>query len=185
MNSKFSFLFIACIFLLAAGCGGGGSSSSTVTPPPPSGGGGGGSTSSPVNPPVVVNLAGGQSATGVDIAVASPAASSPINAELLGVAALGAGGTAFNSGDTIHRGSSMKVILFGTGLNGNLKVTISGPQDIAIANVRSIQSTDNTPGVAFDVVVGANAALGARDVILQDTTNNDITTFTGGLEVIP
>jgi hypothetical protein len=138
-----------------------------------------------VNPPNVVNLAAGQSATGIDIALASPSSSSSINAELLGVAAIGSGGSAFNSGDTIHRGSSMRVILFGRGLNGSLKVSISGPGDIAIANVRSIQSTDNTPGVSFDVVVAANAALGARDVILQDPNNNDITTFTGGLEVIP
>ena len=40
-------------------------------------------------------------------------------------------------------------------------------------------------GAGTFVVVAANAALGARDVILQDPNNDDITTFTGGLEVIP
>jgi hypothetical protein len=65
-----------------------------------------------------------------------------------------------------------------------MQVTIAGPHDITVTNMQSIQATDNTPGVAFTAAVSANAALGARTVYLKDT-NGDITSFTGGLEVIP
>jgi hypothetical protein len=78
----------------------------------------------------------------------------------------------------------MKVLLFGAGLNGNMTVSISGPGDITVANIRSITSTSGTPGVAFDATLTSSAALGARTVFLK-SSNGDITTFTGGLEVIP
>ena len=78
----------------------------------------------------------------------------------------------------------MKVLIFGPGLDGSMNVTISGPADIVISNIRSITATDKTPGVAFDAAVSPVAALGARTVTLR-ATNDDITTFTGGLEVIP
>jgi hypothetical protein len=100
------------------------------------------------------------------------------------VTAIGASGTASNSGDIIHQGSTMKVLLFGAGLNGNMTVSISGPGDITIANIRSITSTTGTPGIAFDATVRAGAALGARTVFLK-SANSDITSFTGGLEVVP
>jgi hypothetical protein len=38
--------------------------------------------------------------------------------------------------------------------------------------------------LSFPATIPSNAALGARTLILQDT-KNDITTFTGGLEVVP
>jgi hypothetical protein len=103
---------------------------------------------------------------------------------VLGVSDVNSGGTASNSGATIHVGSTMKVLLFGHGLSGNMTVTISGPGDIAVSNIRGISSTDGTPGIAFDAAVSGSAGLGARTVSLK-STNNDITTFTGGLEVVP
>jgi hypothetical protein len=78
----------------------------------------------------------------------------------------------------------MRVILFGQGLSGSMTVTIDGPQDISVSNVRSITSTQDKPGVAFDASVSSSAALGARTVFLR-TSNDDITAFTGGLEVVP
>ena len=78
----------------------------------------------------------------------------------------------------------MKVLLFGRGLSGGMTVTISGPGDIGVSNVRSISSTTGTPGIAFDAAVSGSAALGARTVFLK-SSNNDITAFTGGLEVFP
>ena len=129
-------------------------------------------------------MTAGQNSTGVDINVDSPKSSPVVNAELLGVTALNTGGFASNTGGVIHLGSSMKVMLFGAGLNGAMKVTISGPSDIIIGNIRSITATNGTAGVAFDATVSSGAALGARTVRLQDPTN-DITTFTGGLEVLP
>jgi len=63
-------------------------------------------------------------------------------------------------------------------------INISGPQDIGVSNIRSIQAKDGTPGVAFDAVIGATTALGARTVYLK-ANNNDITAFAGGLEVQP
>jgi hypothetical protein len=65
-----------------------------------------------------------------------------------------------------------------------MTVSLSGPADIAISNVQSIMSTTNVPGISFSAAVSSSAALGARTVILQ-AANNDITTFAGGLEVVP
>ncbi len=65
-----------------------------------------------------------------------------------------------------------------------MQVTITGPADIVISDIHSIRSTTDTPGIAFSAAVSADAALGARTVILR-ATNDDITTFSGGLEVQP
>ncbi len=65
-----------------------------------------------------------------------------------------------------------------------MTVVVEGPTDIQVSNVQSIRATDNTPGVSFTAAVSGNAALGARSVVLQ-ASNGDITTFTGGLEVVP
>jgi hypothetical protein len=66
-----------------------------------------------------------------------------------------------------------------------MNVSISGqPGDFGITNIHSITATDKTPGIEFMVTVSPTAALGARTVILQ-APDQDITTFTGGLEVVP
>jgi hypothetical protein len=102
----------------------------------------------------------------------------------LGVAGLTGSASAFNTGDVIHRGATMRVVMFGPGLTGDMQVTILGPNDIQISNVRGTTSTDGTPGIAFTAAVSGNAALGARTVVLQ-TSSGNITAFTGGLEVVP
>lgn len=174
-------LFLTAIFI---GCGGGGTSS-TPTPTPPSG--------NPSTPPTgsgslgdatPVTVSQGQTASGIDITVTAPASSTAPNAQNLGVNALSGQASASNTGDVIHRGDSNRIVMFGPGLNSQMTVRIGGPTDITVSNVTSIQATDNTPGVAFTATVSSNAALGARTVYLQ-STNNDITTFTGGLEVVP
>jgi hypothetical protein len=171
---------IACLLLAALlGCGGGGSSS---TPPPtlPSSGGG---TPSSVTAPSVVQVAAGATASGVDISVPAPSGAQP-NALDLGVAPLTGPGSASNTGDVIHRGAIMRVVLFGPGLSGDMQVSILGPNDIQISNVQGATATDNTPGITFTAAVAVDAALGARTVVLQ-TSSGNITTFTGGLEVVP
>jgi hypothetical protein len=100
------------------------------------------------------------------------------------VAGLTGSASAFNTGDVIHRGTTMRVVMFGAGLAGDMQVTILGPNDIQISNVTGITATDNTPGISFTAAVAGNAALGARTVVLQ-TTSGNITAFTGGLEVAP
>jgi hypothetical protein len=69
-----------------------------------------------------------------------------------------------------------------------MQVMVRGPSDIQIdpKSIVGIRSTDTppVPGISFTVTVAANAALGARTVVLQ-ASNGDITTFTGGLEVVP
>ena len=75
------------------------------------------------------------------------------------------------------------MLLFGPGLSGSMQVSITGPADVAISNIQSITATDNTPGISFTAAADGNAALGARTVILQNS-NNDVTTFSGGLEII-
>ncbi len=134
--------------------------------------------------PNVVTVAAGQTAGGADITVASPASSPPPNAQVLGVASLSGSGEAFNTGGTIKQGSTQRVLLFGPGLSGNMQVTITGPGDISVSNPLTIKATDGTPGVSFTATASPTAALGCRTVILQ-TTNGDITTFTGGLGVVP
>ena len=91
---------------------------------------------------------------------------------------------ALNTGGAVHRGSTMRILLFGPGLNGSMKVSIAGPHDITVGKIESVEATDNTPGVAFTAAVASNAALGARTVFLKSATG-DVTSFTGGLEVIP
>ncbi len=123
-------------------------------------------------------------ASGVDITVPAPASSTVPNATVLGVADLTGSATAFNTGSLIHRGTTRRVVLFGPGLSADMQVIIRGPADIQISNLQSIMATDNTPGISFTAAVASGAALGSRTVVLQ-TSNGDITTFTGGLEVVP
>ena len=126
-----------------------------------------------------VTVAAGGNASGVDITV-SPALGSE-NATSLGTMAAG---FAANTGAIVHQASSNTIVLFGPGLSGAMSVTISGPQDIGVSNIRSVQAKDGTPGVAFDAAIGSSTAVGARTVFLK-ASNNDITAFTGGLEVLP
>ena len=167
-----------CGVWLLAGCGGGASSSATPPANNPA------ATGGAVVAPSVVTLAPGQTVTAVDIFVPAPATSgAQPNIQELGVSA-DQHGSATNTGATLARGSVMHVLMFGPALSGSMQISVSGPPDIAISNIISIHSTGGTPGVQFDANVSPSAALGARTVILQ-APNNDITTFTGGLEVIP
>lgn len=134
--------------------------------------------------PALVDVSRGPSATGIDITVASPVASPAPNAQDLGSNTTTARQAASNTGGTIRRGSTMRVILFGPGLGGQMQVRISGPSDITVSGITSIQASDNTPGIAFMAAATGNAALGARTVYLQNSSG-DVTSFTGGLEVIP
>ena len=176
---------VLLLALSLAACGGSGKNSTTppptgTTPPPATGG----STAPAVQTAAPVPVVAGQTAGGVDITVGAPAGGSSINAELLGVGLPGTTISAANTGDQIHRGDIKVVIVFGAGLTGTEQVTISGPPDIDISKVRAIQSKSGKPGVAFNVVVHPDAALGARTVFLR-ASNDNIAAFTGGLEVIP
>lgn len=153
----------------------------TTTPPPTSGGTSSGSAPAA---PTVVNVSAGQTTSGINITVVAPAAPTAPNAKVLGVSGLTGGGSAYNTGDSIHVGQTARVLLFGPGLDGTMQVNIVGPPGITVSGVTSIQATDNTPGISFVATVAPNAALGGRTVWLQ-TTHGDVTTFTGGLEVVP
>ena len=171
------------VTLLSLACGGGSNNTSKTTPnnpPPPS------SPPPPSNPgpqnlgaPNVVSLTAGGTASAVDITVASPATNPVINALNLGTTTAG---FASNTGATVQRGLTQGIILFGPGVSGDLSVTVSGPGDITVSNVRTIKSTNGTSGIAFDAKIPADAAPGARTVFLR-SSNNDITAFTGGLEI--
>jgi hypothetical protein len=161
------------------GCGGNASSPSPPMASIPTSGGSGGSPAAPA----IVQVAAGQTATGVNISVPPPAGT-PANAQDLGVAPLTGGASAFNTGDIIHQGATMRVVLFGPGLTSDMRVSVFGPNDLQISNVQGITATDTTPGISFTATMAPNAALGARTVVLQ-SSNGNITTFTGGLEVVP
>jgi hypothetical protein len=126
-----------------------------------------------------IAVTAGSDTSGIDIAV-SPAAGTE-NAIALGKAS---DGFAANTGTTVHLASTNTILLFGPGLSGSMSVIVSGPNDIGISNLRSTQAKDGTPGIAFDAVIGGSSAVGARSVFLK-AANNDITAFTGGLEVLP
>jgi hypothetical protein len=163
--SRWLFLLLPFFLVAWSGCG------SNNKPPGGSAGGG------KVTTPVVVTVSGGSSASGIDIVVPGPASSPTPNAVALGV-----GNTADSTGVVIQTGTAPTVLIFGQGISASMQITISGPKDITISNPVSIKSTDGTPGVSFTATVPTNAAVGARTVILEDS-KNDITTFTGGLEV--
>lgn len=78
----------------------------------------------------------------------------------------------------------MRVVLFGPGLTSDMKVSILGPNDIQISNVVGVTATDGTLGLSFTAAVAGNAAPGGRTVVLQ-SSNGNMTAFTGGLEVVP
>lgn len=170
----------AFVLLLSAvswtACGGGSSNNS-------GGGntGGGGTGGGTVNAPVVVSVSGTQSPTGINIVVPAPVSSPTPNATLVGAD----GVHAFSSGDVLRRNTTATVIIAGTGLNTSMKASFSGPADISIGPLQSVtfQGGKGT-GVSFPATIAPNAALGARTLILQDA-KNDITTFAGGLEVVP
>jgi hypothetical protein len=128
-------------------------------------------------------VAAGATTSGVNIKTAAPQANPPSNAEFLGVN-LGFG-VAATTGDTVSRSQgNATVTMYGPGLSTTMSVTLTGPADITVGALSAITATDGTPGVQFPITLTGTTALGARTVIMQDA-NNDITTFTGGLEVIP
>lgn len=132
----------------------------------------------------MISVPGGAAVAGVNITVGAPAAGAAPNVEVLGVTPVGSGGSASNSGATIARGTTMRVLLFGAGLDETMQVSVSGPSDITIANVRAITSTSGRSGLSFEATVAGNAALGGRTVIVR-APNNNVSVFTGGLEVTP
>jgi hypothetical protein len=143
---------------------------------------------SPPAPPVVVQAG----ATGVDIVVPG-ASATPANAQFLGTVPPGATGqvTLFSTGDVVHLGTTPTVLIAGPGINGSATtgtpvstVRISGPGDITILGQAGLKDANNNPtsGVAIQLNVPANAVLGPRTVFI--VTGNDMTTFTGGLEVV-
>ena len=134
--------------------------------------------------PVPVTVSAGQEVTGVNITVAPPGSTTPPRAEDLGVNPVHGLGMAANTGGSIRRGSTMRVLLFGPGLNTRMHVTVAGRSDITISNLQGITATDNTPGIAFLASVSPTAQLGARTIFLRGD-NGDETAFAGGLEVIP
>jgi len=109
---------------------------------------------------------------------------------MLGATVVPAGGGSVsinlsNTGDVVHRGDSVVIALLGDGLSGNMTVSISGPPDITVdtTTIKGFTSSNNKPGISFQASVAPDAALGARTVLLKNA-QSDITTFTGGLEVV-
>jgi hypothetical protein len=145
-----------------------------------SGGGGGVTGGGPVSSPTIVSVSAGQTASGANISVPTPGSSPTPNATAVGAD----GSHAFSSGDILHQNSTATVIVAGTGLNTSMKASLSGPADITIGALQLVTFTDKSTGISFTATIASNAALGARTLVLQDM-KNDITTFSGGLEVVP
>lgn len=181
---KTGFILIFCVSALLSGCGGG---SKTVTPAPSSTTSNSScatGVSAPLGSPSLITVSG-QNAS-ADINVGGPQACPTPNAQVLGIANVGASSiSATNVGVQMHRGDTKIMILFGAGLTAVTSVSVAGqPNDFVISNITHPSATDGTPGVQFNVTVSPTAALGARTVILR-AANDDMTTFTGGVEVLP
>ena len=147
-----------------------------------SGGGGGGGGGAPGSPSLVMVRAGA-TASGINISVVSPQSNPTSNAKFLGVN-FAQGGAAV-TGDTVSRGQgTATVTMFGPGLTAGMKVSITGPGDISVGSLTAITAQDGTPGLQFPITLTGSTALGARTVVMQDA-KNDVTTFSGGLEVVP
>lgn len=182
--SRYSAVVAVLLLVFSAGCGGGGGSSAgkgAASSAGPSIGG-------PVNAPVIVTVLGGGRTSGIDIQPPAPASSPAPNAQFLGTRVGPGTITASNTGATIQRNIPTQVVLFGPGLTSTMTITFGGPSaDISITSpIQAVTSTGSNPvpGVLFTVLVSPTATLGARSVILR-AANNDITTFTGGLEIVP
>ncbi|MGH9528446.1 MAG: hypothetical protein ACRD2S_00840 [Terriglobales bacterium] len=189
MHSKTWAVFVlpVCLSLLI-GCGGpagcpggvfvtGGCASSNGGGGGNLGQGGGGTVIAPV--PVTVQA--NQTAI-ANIAVVAPVSGTPPNVQAVGV---DSNGFAFATGGTAVQGEAAGVVtLFGPGITSDMTASFSGPSDIIITNINPVTATDGTPGLQFDIAVANTAALGSRTLILQNS-NNDITTFAGGIEIIP
>jgi hypothetical protein len=163
------FVFVAVAAFVACGGGGGGGSGNK--------GGGGPGT------PALVTVTAGTTTGGVNISVASPRSNPTPNAKFLGVNL--ANGGALATGDTVSRSQgTATVTIFGPGLASSMRVTITGPGDITVGTLTAVTAQDGTPGVQFPITLTGSTALGARTVVMEDSSD-DITTFTGGLEVVP
>ena len=174
---------LLCLGLAACGGGGGSSTSKGV-----------GGTTGGTNPPATtppgnpVTVAAG--ATAVDITVPGPSQTPPSNAQFLGTVpagtAQGASVTLFSTGDIVHQGTTPTVLISGTGIGSTSSVRISGPGDVTVNGaLRPLHDATTgavVPGLAMDLIVAPNAQIGPRTVFI--TTGNDMTTFTGGLEVV-
>ena len=166
------FLSLLSLIGFLTACGGGSSSSG-------GGGGGGGAPGSPA----LVTVTAGATVSGIKVNVVSPQSSPTPNAKFLGVNFAQGGATV--TGDTVSRGQgSATVTMYGPGLTSGMKVSITGPGDITVGALTAITAQDGTPGVQFPITLTNATALGARTVVMQDA-KNDVTTFSGGLEVVP
>jgi hypothetical protein len=131
----------------------------------------------------------GQTSQGIHISV-GPISSTLPNAQSLGVTDSTAqcpGGSAFNTGDTIRRGQTASVLLFGNGLSHSMIVSVIGPPGIQVVDICPSDYSsmnNNIPGMSFRVAVASDAELGVRTVLLQNSSG-EVTAFTGGLEVVP
>jgi hypothetical protein len=172
--SGFPLVSVFCSIGLLTACGGGHSMNNNG-----GGGGGGGAPGSPS----LVTVTVGATASGVNISVVSPQSSPTPNAKFLGVNLAQGGATV--TGDTVSRGQgTATVTIFGPGLSSSMKVSITGPNDITVGTLTAVTAQDGTPGVQFPITLTNGSALGARTVVMQDS-KNDVTTFSGGLEVVP
>jgi len=75
-------------------------------------------------------------------------------------------------------------VLFGAGLTGDMTATVRGNSDVIVEALSPIVASDGTPGLSFLATINPNAALGCRTVVLT-SPRGDVTTFTGGLEIVP
>jgi hypothetical protein len=181
---------ISVVLFTACGGGGGGNTTSnttaTITGASGSAGSGNcdsaaGSGSQP-GQAVVIPVCAGATQTGINLTVPPPASSPALIAQVLGV-----GSSATNTGAQIHQGENGSVFLCGTGFAGNLQVSISGPGDITVGTpqlITCLSGSTQTSGIQFPVNVSAGASLGGRTVLVTNS-QQDMTAFAGGLEVIP
>ncbi len=114
-------------------------------------------------------------------------ASAKVTLTPLSFIAAGIGTRAGVTGVEVSQGSTPNLFLVGKGFVAGTFYAISGPNDVTVTQPTGAdfgQTTDGLPAVNITVSVSPTAALGPRNIIVNDPAG-ELTVFVGGLLVTP
>ena len=112
-------------------------------------------------------------------------ASAKVTLTPLSFIAAGMGTRAGVTGVEVSQGSTVNLFLVGKGFVLGTFYAISGPNDVTVTQPTGAdfgQTTDGLPAVNITISVSPSAALGPRNIIVNDPAG-ELTVFVGGLLV--
>ena len=108
----------------------------------------------------------------------------------LSLAAVGVGNSAGVAGGEVRQGTSATLLLAGDGIAPGTSYAVTGPSDVSVAQPQAgnfgtcttggAGGTAGTPCVSVNILVGATATLGPRNIIVTNQAG-ELTAFVGGL----